>query len=271
MLEYSMTLFQALILGIVQGLSEFLPISSSGHLVLANYHLGWGEHLPLYVDIATNTGTFIAALIVLRHQAFQALAGFFAGLFSSEARQQEGWRMALLVIAGVIPTIILAFSLKPIFEALNQPLYVSIALIITGLVLWFSPRMGNKRSAKDLSFMDAILGGLAQGIAIIPGISRSGITISTMLWRGATGELAAYFSFLMYLVVSLGVAILGFKDVQAANIELAPVLMMIVASAVTGYVALIWLFRILKAGKFRFFAPYLWLISAITLLRLFLS
>ena len=266
-----MTLMQAIILGIVQGLTEFLPVSSSGHLVLASYYLGWWEKLPLYVDIATNTGTFFAVLIALRKDVWQALSGFFQGLRSSPARQQEGWRMALLVILGSIPTIIIGLGLKPIFEYLNQPLYVSLALIVTGIVLWFTPKSGLKRNALALSWLDATIGGIAQGCAVVPGISRSGSTISTMLWRGASSDLAPRFSFLMYLIVSFGVAILGIEEVRQEELELAPLLGMIIASFITGYVALIWLFSVLRKGQFRWFAPYLWVVAAITLIKLSLS
>lgn len=266
-----MTLLQAIILGIVQGLTEFLPVSSSGHLVLANYYFGWGEKLPLYVDIATNTGTFLAALIVLRKDVWQTLSGFFQGLTSSTARQQEGWRMALLVVLGSIPTAMIGLGLKPIFEELNQPLYVSFALIVTGIVLWFTPKSGFKRNALSLSWLDATIGGLAQGLAVIPGISRAGSTISTMLWRGASSDLAPRFSFLMYMIVSFGVAILGIDEVIENKLELAPLLGMIVASFITGYLALKWLFVILEKGQFRWFAPYLWLVAVITLIKLAVS
>lgn len=263
-----MTLLQAIILGIVQGLTEFLPVSSSGHLVLANYYFGWGEALPLYVDIATNTGTFLAALVVLRKDVWQALSGFFQGLTSSSARQQEGWRMALLVILGSIPTAMIGLGLKPIFEKLNQPLYVSFALIVTGIVLWFTPKSGAKKNALSLSWLDATIGGLAQGLAVIPGISRAGSTISTMLWRGASNDLAPKFSFLMYMVVSFGVAILGIEEIQSQGLGLAPLLGMTIASFVTGYLALNWLFSVLSKGQFRWFAPYLWVVATITLIRL---
>lgn len=263
-----MSLFQAIILGIVQGLTEFLPVSSSGHLVLANYYLGWGKQLPLYVDIATNTGTLFAVLIALRQDVWQVLSGFFMGFRSSHARQQEGWRMALLVILGSIPTAMIGLGLKPIFETLNQPFYVAFALIATGFVLWFSPKSGAKDSALKLGWLDATFGGVAQGLAVIPGISRSGSTISTMLWRGASSDVAPRFSFLMYLVVSVGVALLGIDEVRQQGLELTPLVGMTVASFVTGYLALLWLFAILRRGQFRWFAPYLWIVATVTLVRL---
>lgn len=266
-----MTLMQAIILGIVQGLTEFLPVSSSGHLVLASYYLGWWEKLPLYVDIATNTGTFLAVLVAMRKDVWQALSGFSSGLTSAAARQQEGWRMALLVILGSIPTILIGLGLKTVFEELNQPLYVSLALMLTGIILWFTPKSGLKRNALSLSWLDATIGGIAQGLAVVPGISRSGSTISTMLWRGASSDLAPRFSFLMYLIVSLGVAILGIREVQEEGLEMAPLLGMIVASFITGYIALLWLFSVLRKGQFRWFAPYLWVVAIITLIKVAIS
>ena len=123
-----MTLLQALILGLVQGLTEFLPVSSSGHLVLANYFLGWGETLPLYVDIATNTGTLLAVLVFLWRDVATAFSGFFAGLGSAAARRSPGWRLALLVLVGSVPTALIGLGMREIFHTLNAPLPVAIAL-----------------------------------------------------------------------------------------------------------------------------------------------
>ncbi len=269
---FIMTTIQAIILGMVQGLTEFLPVSSSGHLVLANYHFGFnfgnGASLPLYVDLATNTGTFFAALVALRTDVWQALSGFLQGLTSADARQKDGWRMAILVIIGSVPTLIIALLLRPIFEDLNRPLFVSFMLIITGIIMWFTYKSGPKDNVAKLTWKDALIGGIAQGIAIIPGISRSGSTIATMLWRGASAEVAAKFSFLMYLVASFGAAILSIIELRDSQIDLAPVLGMIIASFVVGYIAIVWLFAILRRGQFKWFGPYLWIVATITLLRL---
>ncbi|HNQ99767.1 MAG TPA: undecaprenyl-diphosphate phosphatase, partial [Trueperaceae bacterium] len=151
-----MTVLQALVLGIVQGLTEFLPVSSSGHLVLAHYFLGWGDSLPLYVDIATNTGTLLAVLVFLRRDVWTALGGFARGLGSAEARREPGWRLALLIIVGSIPTAALALLVKPVFEHLSSPLPVAIALAVTGLVLWLAPRSGPKHEPRQVTFLDAL-------------------------------------------------------------------------------------------------------------------
>lgn len=266
-----MSVFEAIVLGVVQGLTEFLPVSSSGHLVLANYFFGFsgpGEALELAVGLATNTGTLLAVLIFLRKDVAQALGGFFGGLVDARARRGEGWRLALLVLAGSVPTAILGLALREVFPTLNTPLPVAIALAVTGLILWVTPKSGPKSSAGDLTFRDAVIAGVAQGIAVVPGISRSGATIATLLGRGCDGTLAARFSFLLYLVASFGVALLGLSEVRAARIPLDAVLAMTLASFVTGYLALLWLFRLLRLGRFRVFAPYLWAVSAVTLISL---
>jgi undecaprenyl-diphosphatase len=255
----------------VQGLTEFLPVSSSGHLVLANYHLGWGESLPLYVDVATNTGTLLAVLVALRRDVWTAVAGAARGLVSAEARRSEGWRLALLVIVGSVPTALIGLGLRPIFEMLNAPVPVSFALAATGVVLWLAPKGGGKTSARKLGFVDALIAGVAQGLAVIPGVSRSGSTITALLWRGADGATAARLSFLMYLLVSTGVAFLEADALLGAAIEPGPLAAMIATSFASGYLAILWLFRILRRGQFRWFAPYLWLVAAGTLARVALT
>jgi undecaprenyl-diphosphatase len=264
-------LLRSTILGIVQGLTEFLPVSSSGHLVLANYHLGWGEGLPLWVDIATNTGTLLAVLVYLRHDVARALGGTVRGLVSAEARQSDDWRLAMLVLAGSVPTAAIGLGLRGVFEHLNAAVPVSFALIATGIILWTAPTGGPKATMRALTFRDALLAGVAQGLAVIPGISRSGATIAMLLWRGATPGIAPRLSFLMYLVVSFGVAVLGADEVLASGVTAGPLLAMTAASFVVGYLALVLLFALLRRGKFRVFAPYLWAVAALTLVRVALA
>ncbi len=259
-----MSSLQAIILGFVQGLTEFLPISSSGHLVLVNYYLGWGESLPLYIDIATNTGTLLAVLVFLRRDVSLAITGFLVGLSSPRNRATEGWALSIRVLLASIPTVFLGLGLHEVFEKLNSPIPVSFALIATGLFLWFAPRSGPKTKATDLTFFDVVFTGVAQGLAVIPGVSRSGLTISALLSRGASSELAPRFSFIMYVVISLGVAILGLFELPK-EVSLSSLILMTVTSFVTGYIALLCLLAILRRGRFRWFAPYLWSLAIFTL------
>lgn len=266
-----MDLFRSTLLGVVQGLTEFLPVSSSGHLVLANYWLGWGDDLPLYVAFATNTGTLLAVLAYLWRDVARAVDGFVRGLVSAEARRGEGWRLALLVLVGSVPTAAIGLAIRPVFEGLNSVVPVSIALAVTGLVLWLVPRSGPKASVRDVTFADALVAGVAQGLAVVPGISRSGATIATLLARGASADLAPRLSFLLYLVVSAGVAVLGVGEVLASDLAWGPLVAMTLASFAVGYASLVVLFAVLRRGRFRAFAPYLWVVSALTLGRVLLT
>jgi undecaprenyl-diphosphatase len=262
-----MDTLQAITLGVVQGLTEFLPVSSSGHLVLANAFLGWGDSLAPVVTFATNTGTLLAVLVYLRRDVATALFGFLRGLGSAAARQQEGWRLALLVMVASVPTVAIGLLLRPLFASLNAALPVAIALAVTGFILWTAPRAGAKLHAEQLTFRDALWVGVAQGLAVIPGISRSGSTIAMLLWRGASADLAPRFSFLMYLVASGGVALLTLDEIRLADLPLGALLGMTVASFLVGYASLWVLFALLRRGRFRVFSPYLWALSGFTLVR----
>ena len=258
---------QAALLGLVQGATEFLPVSSSGHLVLSHAFLGWGDALPAAVTFATNTGTLLAVLIYLRRDGAAALRGFVRGFVHPPARREEGWRMALLVLTASVPTAAIGLLLRPLLEGLNAPLPVAVALTVTGAALWFTPSGGMKRGAGDLSFVDALTLGVVQGLAVIPGISRSGATIVALLARGASNEFAPRFSFLMYLVASGGVALLTLNDIRAAALDPLALLIMTTVALVVGYLALVVLFALLRRGRFRLFAPYVWLVAALTLMR----
>jgi len=298
---------EALLLGIVQGISEFLPISSSGHLVLVRYHLNWGDSLPLYVGIATNTGTLLAVLVALRQVVWDTLLGVLASLRflwqqqvwprlaservaaayvdaeapdlagdagvtdEREQRRLQAFRLALLVIVGSLPTAVIGLTLEPFFERLGTPVPTSIALVVTGLVLWFVPNTGHKTDPRAITWRDALLVGIVQGLAVMPGISRAGVTIGFLLWRGVSSDLAARLSFLLYLVVSFGVSILGIGELAEANIALLPLAIMSITSFAAGYFALIGLLRILQRGQLHRFAPYVWTVALLTLARVALT
>ena len=263
-----MDLFRAVALGVVQGLTEFLPVSSSGHLVLADYYLFGGKALPLWVDIASNTGTFAAALLLMRHEIAQGLTGFFAGLLRREARQREGWKLALLILVASLPALVVGLALKGVFERINNPVFVSFGLLLTGIILWTTPRGGPKDAPERVSLKDAFLGGLAQSLAILPGVSRSGSTIAAFLHLGLSPVLAAKLSFLMYSVASFGVMLLGLKDGLPDGVQAGPLLAMVAAAFASGYLAMLGLFGILRRGQFRWFAPYVWALAAWTLFTL---
>ena len=261
-----MDTLHAVILGIVQGLTEFLPVSSSGHLVLAERFLFGGQQLPLWVDMASNTGTFLAALIYLRREVMEALAGFFGGLASTEGRRRPGWRLFWLVVVASLPAAAVGLLIKDYFEQFNTPFFVALGLLFTALVLWTTPPGGDKEGPERVSYGAAFLGGLAQALAIWPGVSRSGTTISAFLRLGLAPDFAARLSFLMYAAASLGVLLLGLKDGLPEGVAPGPVAAMVAAAFVSGHLAMVLLFGMLRAGKFRLFAPYVALVGLLTLL-----
>jgi len=261
-----MDVFHATVLGLVQGLTEFLPISSSGHLVLADRLLFGGEALPLWVDIASNTGTFLAALLLMRHEIMAAVTGFFSGLGSRKARGEPGWKLFWLVVTASVPAAAVGLLVKDVFEAINRPLFVGLGLFFTALVLWTTPRGGTAATPERVGYREAFLAGLAQALAIWPGVSRSGTTISAFLRLGVAPEFAARLSFLMYTAASLGVLLLGLKDGLPTGVEPSPVLAMVGAAFVSGYAAMLLLFGVLRAGKFRLFAPYVAAVAVLALL-----
>ncbi|WP_287409183.1 undecaprenyl-diphosphate phosphatase [Oceanithermus sp.] len=261
-----MDVLHAAVLGLVQGLTEFLPISSSGHLVLADRLLFGGKALPLWVDIASNTGTFLAALLLMRRELASAIAGLLAGLGSKKARRGPGWRLFWLVAVASVPAAVVGLLVKDVFEAINRPLFVGLGLLFTALVLWTTPQGGAAATPERVGYREAFLAGLAQALAIWPGVSRSGTTISAFLRLGVAPEFAARLSFLMYAAASLGVLLLGLKDGLPTGVEPAPVLAMVAAAFVSGYAAMLLLFGVLRAGKFRLFAPYVAAVAALALL-----
>jgi undecaprenyl-diphosphatase len=247
---------QAAFLGVVQGLTEFLPVSSSGHLVLAQNLLGLKEPELLF-DVAVHVGTLLAVLVVFRADIYAMLRGLWAR--DSEARQ--GRRLLLLVVAGSVPTALIGLIFKDTFEALfASTLAVGLALLVTGLLLTatrFAPRA--MRGLEQTGWGRAVIIGLAQGLAITPGISRSGATISAGLLLGLERELTARFSFVLSIPAILGALALQIKDLgPAAGTPATPLLVGAVVAAITGYAALKVLIKLVKGGRLHWFAYYCW-------------
>lgn len=240
-----------IILGIIQGLTEFLPVSSSGHLVIMQKVLGIsGQELAL--SVVLHLGTVLALII------------FF---FKDILNLARNFRWLSLIIIVTIITGIIGLSGKDFFAQLfTSPRIVSISLICTGIILMLTRNfMFVKRS--ELSFKDAFILGITQGIAIIPGISRSGITISTLLFRRIDQETSFKFSFLASIPAVLGAAILEMKDIRIAlKFEFMHFLIGFIFSFLTGLLALRLLKIILKQAKLYYFGYYCILIAIITLL-----
>lgn len=264
---------QAVILGIVQGLTEFLPVSSSGHLALGQAIMGDGflfKEQAVAFDLVLHIGTLLPVLYYYRAELIQIIQS----LFSSSPLNAEGgpiawlrqdphrW-MAVLVILGTLPTGIIGVTLKDTFESLfHDPWMISGALFVTGILL-FSTRFSESPTPKlQLTWLAALAIGLGQGMAITPGISRSGTTIALALLLGYNRALAAQFSFLLSIPAILGAVVLMAKDgVSMPTGSLGPLLAGFVTSMVVGYLALFMLVALVKRGNLYKFAYYLWPVS----------
>jgi undecaprenyl-diphosphatase len=260
---------QAVILGVVQGLTEFLPVSSSGHLVLFQTWMGdnfFAQDQPLLFVLALHVGTLVPVLWFYRDSLRDIVASPWDGPGPAESgavawlRDHPARRMAALVLLGTVPTGLIGILMKDHFEALfNSPDRVAVALLITGAVL-FGTR-GREGAGDDsvLTLRNALIIGFAQGLAITPGISRSGTTIAVALFLGMNRELAARYSFLLSIPAICGAVVLEMKDgIDFAGTDWNAVGAGFFASMVVGYLALIMLVALVKRGGLHHFAWYLW-------------
>ncbi|MDD4494779.1 MAG: undecaprenyl-diphosphate phosphatase [Eubacteriales bacterium] len=253
-----MSILEAIILGIVQGLAEFLPVSSSGHLVLLQKIFGIEEGVVIF-DVVLHLGTLIPVFIVF----WKDIAAILKKPFS---------RITALLAVALVPTALIAFLLGDFFEeAFLSGKILGFCFILTGLILWWSESVKSKqKNAKTASFIDAAIVGTAQGIAILPGISRSGSTVSASLLRGFSREFALTFSFLISIPTILGAALKSgydaVKDGQAMNIEWLPTVIGTAVAAVCGYFAIKLMKKILKKGSLKVFSYYVFALGALILI-----
>lgn len=270
-----MTLFKAIILGIFQGIAEFLPISSSGHLVLLQTLFGIKEGNLFFTEML-HFGTLLSILIVYFKDILKIVVEFFImikDLFKTKKFiiNNPYKKMAILIIVGSVPTGIMGIVFGDVFENFYSSItVVSIALIITGVLLWTSEKSasGNK-SIREMTYVDSFIIGIFQGFAITPGISRSGSTIVGGLFRGLNKKLATKFSFLLALPATLGAAFLGIKDAlpqEGVALFTIPLLVGVIISTITGVISIKILIRVLEKGKLHYFSYYVWVLGAILLI-----
>lgn len=259
-------LLKTIILGLVQGLTEFLPVSSSGHLVIFKSFLDAGTQGVIW-EISLHFGTLLAIFGVFYKDIFEIFKGVchscknvfsgekLADIYKNDART----RVFILVIIGTLPTVIIALYFKDIFEGLfNQPVLAGIMMLVTGTVLW-STSFLRKNNNKELGIFDALIIGTVQGFAITPGISRSGTTIAVALYRGVGSAEAARYSFLLAIPAIAGAMVLMLKgDLKLQDGEFTYIIIGSIIAAITGYFALRFLIKILSIGKLNVFSYYCW-------------
>lgn len=271
-----MTLIQAIILGIFQGISEFLPISSSGHLVILQHFFGIKEGNLFFTEML-HFGTLISIVIVYFNDIIKIIVEFFKMLGSGIKNKKfkivnDYQKLALLIIIGSIPTAIIGFLFEDFFKKLysSSILPIGVAFLITGLLLWIANKKPHEnKKVSNMTILDSLTIGIFQGIAIIPGISRSGSTIVAGLLRGLDRSLATEFSFLLALPATFGAGLFGITDViktgSAAVID-GPLIIGILLSTIVGVFAIKFLIKMLKKDKLHYFSYYLWIIGFITII-----
>jgi undecaprenyl-diphosphatase len=271
----------AISLGIIQGLTEFLPVSSSGHLVLLQNIFGLTEP-ELLLNIWLHVGTLVAVLIVFNKEILSILTTLmnFPRLYRQHKglvamfKENQDVRLAGLIIFGTIPTGILGLLFHEIAEQIFSSVkIVGIMLLVTGTILWLTRWTSvYGRPLKSMKVSDSLVVGLAQGIAILPGISRSGATISAALFLGIDRELAGRFSFLLCLPAIAGAVIISLRSTVAySTISAAGIFAGTVAAGLTGFFALKILLRLVRKGRLYYFSPYCWLVGTMSLVWYYLG
>lgn len=249
-----MAIWEAIILGIIQGLTEFLPVSSSGHLAIGNAILGveGDGNLNLTFAIAVHAATVLSTIVILWKEITTLFKGFFAFKWNEET--QYLFKIAL----SMIPVMIIGlFFMDYVEEIFKSGLFlVGCCLLLTALLLAFA-YFAKPRQKEKIGWFDALLIGIAQAIAVLPGLSRSGSTIATGLLLGNKKESVAKFSFLMVLVPILGEAFLDLKD-YTGSVEMSSIALIcgFLAAFITGCFACKWMINIVKNGKLIYFAIY---------------
>ncbi len=265
---------KAIILGIVQGLTEFLPVSSSGHLKIFSQFGHDSLQNNVGFDVVVHFATLLAVMIVFRKRYLdlikESYTSFHDKKFSLKRAYQEchQFRTAVFVILASIPTAIIGLSFKDYFES-RSILTVGICLIATSAILYL-PHLTKRKNIEpiNLNWKFALLLGVAQSFAILPGISRSGTTISIALLLGASRSFSGYFSFLIMIPAVAGATLLNITEIAS----IAPTLLIsgFLASFISGIVALLFLLKLLDKGKFHYFSPYCFLLGLGTLIYHFL-
>ncbi|WP_342547082.1 undecaprenyl-diphosphate phosphatase [Paenibacillus sp. FSL P2-0089] len=260
-----------LLLGLVQGVTEPIPVSSSGHLIIVQRLLGM-EQNGLSFEILTNTASLIAICFIFRKDILDLITGFFRYLKTREPKYRSEFMFCIYIIIGTIPAAVAAVFFKDTIERVFTSVHtVSISLLITGVALWLIRNLRGQKRDGNLTVRDAIIVGLAQAVALIPGISRSGSTVIASIAVGMKQETALKFSFMLYIPISIGGLILGASDIvhDPNRSALAmPYLIAFLTTLVATYYAMRWFIGIMAKGNLIYFSYYCFVVG--TLLLIFL-
>ena len=270
------TIIQALIMGIVQGLTEFLPVSSSGHLILVPYLFGWDDPFitSLAFSVMLHIGTLVALLTYFKGDWLRLIPAGLATIRDRSFREDPDRKLAWALVAATIPAAIVGFLFSDFFETqIRQPGLVAVTMVVGGLILWIADRFGaQSRTVDDVTLPVATGIGIAQALALIPGISRSGISISAGRFAGLDRAAAARFAFLMATPITAGAIVFEARKLLTgeAGVEVAvvPLLVGLVASLISGFAAIHFMLRYLRTRSLQVFVWYRFALVAIVLVVL---
>ncbi len=256
-------------LGIIQGFTEPLPISSSGHVFLLKQLFSLGG-TDLNFEIIVNFGSLLAILLIYKDDLIKLIKNFFLHFKKRTRETTNDFRYCFLIIVGSIPVGIIGVLFKDIIEEkLNNIKIIGIAFLVTALLLFLVRNIKGKKQDKDITFLDSIVIGLTQVIAVIPGISRSGSTLIGGLFRDLDRETALKYSFMLYIPVSLGTTLLGIKDLLEVNNFhelILPYGLGFLASFIVSYFTLRWFMKVVKKGNLIYFSIYTLILGILVLL-----
>ena len=267
------TTIQALVMGIVQGLTEFLPVSSSGHLIIVPFLFGWTD--PFITSIAftvmLHLGTLLALLIFFRHEWVRLVPAGLATIRDRSFDDDPDRRLAWLLVAATIPAALAGFLLNDFLEkAVREPGLVAVTLVVGAVILWLADRWGGlTKGIADVTFPLATALGAAQALALIPGISRSGVSISAGRFAGLGREAAARFSFLMATPITAGAVLFEARKLATGEagvaVEIVPLLVGMTAAFVAGVLAIRFMLRYLQTRSLTIFVVYRLVVAAVVI------
>jgi undecaprenyl-diphosphatase len=268
------TIIKYIIFGLVQGITEPLPISSSGHLVLLRHIFNTNAFDDLTFEILLNFASFLAIFFIFRKDIFKLIKSFFTFIFKKESRKDEkiknDYKYCWLIVIGSIPAAIGGVLFKDLIESkLSNIKFLGVAFLITAVLLFIVRNFKGTKKDKDITYADSIIIGLCQMVALIPGISRSGATLVGCLLRDLDRETALKYTFMLYLPVSIGSFILSITDLLSLDSSLLiPYLLGFIVTAVMTYFSSIWFFDTVKKGKLVKFSIYLIVLALVILILL---
>jgi undecaprenyl-diphosphatase len=270
------SIVQALVMGIVQGLTEFLPVSSSGHLIIVPYLFGWNDPFinSLAFSVMLHLGTLVALLIYFRDDWLRLIPAGLATIRDRSFRGDPDRKLAWLLVAATIPAALVGFLFSDVFEEQVRGVgLVAVTLIVGGVILWVADRIGSQRkTVDDVTFPVAIGIGAAQALALVPGISRSGISISAGRFAGLDRPSAARFAFLMATPITAGAIVFEARKLltgeAGVDVAIGPLVVGMVAALVSGLAAIHFMLRYLRTRSLDVFVWYRFGLAAIVIVLL---